>query len=673
MMIARYRNSVRLSLAVGLLAAVTALSHSDDEPAAWTPAQILKTKVVGEISLSAGGKRVAFSVASSHLDEDRSEWISQIHVADADGGNSFQLTRGEKSASAPEWSPDGEWVAFLSPRSGAKANLWRIRVNGGEAEQLTDEKGGILSFQWAPDGRSIAFLMPDPKTEVEERAERERQDALVVDENPKRARLYVVEAAQEAKPVRPVRRLTPGEMHCGGQPPGRNYDWSPDSSRIVFTHQPTPRVDEWQKTDLSIVEAASGKITPLVATEAAETQPIFSPDGQHIAFSCSETPPRWAAASQVKVIGSDGTGLRALSVTFDRKPSLIGWNSAANGILVGEVFHTVNRVWEIPTDGSAPRPMTPDDVMVSQPVLDPSRTVLGFVGEATDRPPEVFTALAVSFQPKPVSHVQKLPSLPWGASEVVRWKSTDGLEVEGLLTLPVGYKAGAKVPLLVVIHGGPAGVFVQTCLASRGPYPLAVFAARGFAILRCNVRGSSGYGKEFRFANQSDWGGGDYRDIQTGIDALIERGIADPNRLGVMGWSYGGFMTSWTITQTKRFKAASVGAAVTNLVSFTGTADISGFIPDYMGGDFWDEPQRWRDHSPVMQVKGVSTPTLIQHGDKDLRVPIGQGYEFYNALRRQNVPVKMVVYPRQPHAIQEPKLLLDAMERNLEWFEHWVR
>jgi dipeptidyl aminopeptidase/acylaminoacyl peptidase len=265
--------------------------------------------------------------------------------------------------------------------------------------------------------------------------------------------------------------------------------------------------------------------------------------------------------------------------------------------------------------------------------------------------------------------VQELPQLPLGQTTPVQWKSTDSREIEGLLTLPVGYKTGERIPLLVVVHGGPTGVFVQNCIVARGPYPIPVFASKGYAVLRCNIRGSSGYGKEFRYANYNDWGGGDYRDIISGVDALIEQGIADPDRLGVMGWSYGGYMTSWTITQTKRFKAASVGAGVTNLMSFTGTADINDFIPDYMGGEYWEQFDRWQARSAMFHVKGVTTPTLIQHGDKDVRVPISQGYELYNALRRQGVLVKMVVYPRQPHGLQEPKMQLDAMHQNVAWFD----
>jgi dipeptidyl aminopeptidase/acylaminoacyl peptidase len=240
------------------------------------------------------------------------------------------------------------------------------------------------------------------------------------------------------------------------------------------------------------------------------------------------------------------------------------------------------------------------------------------------------------------------------------------------LTYPAGYLAGRRVPLLVVIHGGPAGVFIRSFIGAPSPYPVAAFASRGYAVLRCNERGSSGYGRAFRHANYKDWGGGDYQDILSGVDALVAKGVADPDRMGVMGWSYGGYMTSWVITQTKRFKAASVGAGVTNLMSFTGTADIPSFIPDYFGGEYWDTFDTWRARSAMFNVKGVTTPTLIQHGESDRRVPISQGYELYNALKRQGVTTRMVVYPRQPHGIQEPKLMLDAMTRNLEWFDHYV-
>jgi dipeptidyl aminopeptidase/acylaminoacyl peptidase len=305
--------------------------------------------------------------------------------------------------------------------------------------------------------------------------------------------------------------------------------------------------------------------------------------------------------------------------------------------------------------------------------LNRTGTALAYVGQDSDRAPEAYSApLADTLKSTKVSAVQPAFSAALGTTDTVTWNGSDGQVIEGLLTYPVGYQPGTRVPLLLVIHGGPAGAFARSFIGMPSPYPTAVFAARGYAVLRANPRGSSGYGKEFRHANRADWGGGDYRDLMAGVDHVIAMGVADPERLGVMGWSYGGFMTSWVVTQTRRFKAASAGAAVTNLMSFTGVTDIPGFVPDYFGGEYWDVFDAWRAHSAMFNVKGVQTPTLIQHGEADDRVPISQGYEFYNALKRQGVSTKFTVYPRQPHGFTEPKMTLDAARANLEWFDRHV-
>ncbi|MDQ3750757.1 MAG: S9 family peptidase, partial [Acidobacteriota bacterium] len=305
--------------------------------------------------------------------------------------------------------------------------------------------------------------------------------------------------------------------------------------------------------------------------------------------------------------------------------------------------------------------------------LNRTGTMLGFVKQNPETAPEAFVSKIDKFAPVQISRANSdMPKMPIGKTEIVKWKSKDGKEIEGLLTYPVNYQAGQKVPLLLNVHGGPAGVFQQTFIGGRGSYPLATFASRGYAILRPNPRGSSGYGTEFRRANIKGWGMGDYQDLMSGVDKVIEMGVADPERLGVMGWSYGGFMTSWIVTQTKRFKAASAGAPVTNLMSFNGTADIPSFVPDYFGGQAWENMEVYQKHSPMFNVKGVTTPTLIQHGEADVRVPISQGYEFYNALKAQNVPVRMIVLPRQPHGPNEPKMQIAAMQSNLDWFEKYL-
>lgn len=263
--------------------------------------------------------------------------------------------------------------------------------------------------------------------------------------------------------------------------------------------------------------------------------------------------------------------------------------------------------------------------------------------------------------------------LSLGKIELVKWKNkTDGLELDGLLLTPPGYTPGKSYPLLLVIHGGPAGAFQTSFALRRGAYPVQAFASQGYVVFMPNPRGSGGYGEHFRKANIKDWGYSDYNDIQDGVDELVARGIADKDRLGVMGWSYGGFMTSWTITQTQRFKAASVGAGVTNLFSMYGTTDIPPFQESYFGARPWEDRELYAKHSAMSFVDKVTTPTLIQHGTEDRRVPISQGEELYTALRSRGATVEMVKYPRSQHGLSEPKLIRDSMMRNLEWFDRYV-
>jgi dipeptidyl aminopeptidase/acylaminoacyl peptidase len=697
---------MRAAVVAALFLTLASIAGAQSPPAKWTPELALKVKSLSNIAVSPDGQQVAFQVATAETEGERSEWVSQIYVANADGSRAFQLTRGEKSASQPAWSPDGEWVGFISARSG-KANVWRAPVFGGEAEQLTDEKGGVVGFRWSPDGRSIAFTMTDPPTAAEEKAQKEKNDAQVVDQNLKQVRLYAAPVAPDSAGQRPARKLT-------GDYSVNEFDWSPDGKTIVFSRTPSPKADDWTRSDVSTVDVASATEKPLAATAAAESQPQYSPDGQWIALTISDNPPTWGATARVYLVPPAGGTPEPLAESFDRQPGIVGWAPDGKRVLIEEIQHTVSRLSALPADGGPEVDLSLPGVMVSGasinrlPAAPPPapaaaagapgqggpppqrgargrraefvergpvqrvKAMVGFVSQAPDRAPEVYLTPAESFKPLQVSHVQDLPAHPIGKTEVVTWQAPDGKSIEGLLTYPVGYQPGTKVPLLVIVHGGPTGVFDQSFIASRGAYPIAAFASEGYAVLRCNVRGSSGYGRDFRYANYGDWGGGDYQDIMSGVDAMIQRGIADGDRLGVMGWSYGGYMTSWIVTQTKRFKAASVGAGVSNLMSFTGTSDIPSFLPDYFGGEYWDVFDKWRSHSAMFNVKGVSTPTLIQHGEADQRVPTEQGYEFYNALKRQGVPVKMVTYPRQPHGLQEPKLQLDAMTRNLEWFGAWV-
>lgn len=633
----------------------------------WTPEMQLKTKIVAAPQISSDGKRVVYSVNEAVMTAEKSEFVTQIWLANIDGTGNFQITFGEKSSTNPKWSPDGNSIAFTSNRKDNKNNLYLLRVAGGEAEPLTDLKGNVAEFEWSPNGNSIAYLLTDLKTDEEDKNDKGKNDFRWVDENQKMARLYVVPVAKDVNGKRESKKLTTENYNVS------SFDWSPDGKTIVFDFVKTSGANDWTTADVALLDAASGKTTVLANTPAAETAPLFSPDGKTIALVISDVPVRWAQSNTIHVVPATGGTPRPLAASHDNQPNVVGWSADGRRIYFSEAKGTGTRIYALDVAADKITNLNETDEVINAVSINRAGNMMAFVKQNSQTAPEAFATKTDNFAPVQISRANAdVPKMPFGKTEVIRWKSKDGREIEGLLTYPTNYQTGQKVPLILNVHGGPAGVFQQSYIAGRGSYPIAAFASRGYAILRPNPRGSSGYGTEFRRANIKDWGGMDYQDLMSGVDAVIKMGVADENRLGVMGWSYGGFMTSWIVTQTTRFKAASAGAPVTNLMSFNGTADIPAFVPDYFGGQSWENPEIYAKHSAMFNVKGVSTPTLIQHGEADIRVPISQGYEFYNALKSQNVPTRMIVFPRQPHGLQEPKMQIAAMQSNLEWFEKYI-
>lgn len=657
-----YRSFVFAAVVCAGVAAVEAQSM-------WSPEMQVKTKAIASTRVSPDGQWVVYSVSDVMMTPDRGEYVSQLWLASADGKDTWQLTYGDKSSSNAKWSPDGSMIAFTSTRKDNRNNLYAIRVRGGEAEALTDLKSSVGDFDWSPDGRWIAYTMTDPKSEDEEKNDKSRNDFRWVDENVKMARLYVIPFAKSSDGKREPRRLAADGRHVTG------FDWSPDGRTIAVSHVISPVANFWPTSDVSLVDVATGKLTPLATTEASEGGPIFSPDGKWIAVNATDLPNRWAGSSKITIYPAGGGSPRAMRATYDGQPNILGWTPDGSKLLFTESKGTGTALYEAEVASGSVKEQDYQDAAIGSVNLTrtPSGPALAMVVQHADAPPEAYVVTPASGKMIRISHANDdMARMPIGKTEIVKWKSTDGRDIEGLLTYPIGYQAGTKAPLILNIHGGPTGVFTQSYLGGRGVYPLATFSQKGYAILRVNPRGSSGYGTAFRQANIKDWGGMDYQDLMTGVDKVIAMGIADPERLGVMGWSYGGYMTSWIITQTKRFKAASAGAPVTNLMSFNGTADIPSFVPDYFGGQAWENPEIYAKHSAMFNIKGVTTPTLIEHGDADVRVPISQGYELYNALKAQGVPTRMIVLPRQPHGPTEPRMQMAAMQANLDWFEKYL-
>jgi dipeptidyl aminopeptidase/acylaminoacyl peptidase len=370
-----------------------------------------------------------------------------------------------------------------------------------------------------------------------------------------------------------------------------------------------------------------------------------------------------------------GGPARKMAVTFNRQPHIIDWSPDSQSLLFDELYKTTRVAYNLPINGGSPKIITPSNGLWQYPSINKAGDLMAFTFQDFNTPPVVVTYSLKNQQTRRLSSINDdFAKMKHAESEVISWKSKDGkYTIEGLLTYPMNYQKGRKYPLILNIHGGPAGSFIQAYTGASSVFPVQVWAEEGYVTLRPNPRGSGGYGGDFRIANYGDWGFGDYEDIMAGVDDLIAKNIVHPDSLCVTGLSYGGYMTSWIITKTNRFKAAAVDAGVTDLISFTTTTDIPDFIPQYFGCEMWEKPDVYMKHSAMFQIKNVKTPTLVLHGEVDTRVPTSQGQELYGALKRLGVTTELVLYPRTQHGVSEPKFMLDYAVRTLDWFHKYLK
>jgi dipeptidyl aminopeptidase/acylaminoacyl peptidase len=357
---------------------------------------------------------------------------------------------------------------------------------------------------------------------------------------------------------------------------------------------------------------------------------------------------------------------------FEYAPGPPTWSADGRTIYFSAPVRTTTQLFAVPAGGGTPAPLTSGRGVISSASFSRDGAAVAFARSDLQHPADVYLMRRGVREPaKLTDHNPQVRELSLGASEVVRWTSTDGMEIEGTVVYPVGYERGRRYPMVVQIHGGPSGVWSESFPGSWGNFA-HVWAGNGWVVFSPNVRGSSAYGEKFLFANVKDWGKGDYEDAQSGVDALIARGVADSAKLAQTGWSYGGYLTAWTITQTTRFKAAMVGAGLTDMFSMYSTNDLQRTLDAYFGAQPWDDVEIYRQKSAMTFIKRAKTPTLIQHGGADTRVPIGQAQELYMGLRKNGVPVELVIYPREPHGLQEPRHQLDKMRREYAWFAKYV-
>lgn len=632
--------------------------------------QIIDLKRPGGTAISPDGRLVAFTVNETNWEDNAYE--TEIFLVPAGGGEApahrsfsggvVQLTRARKSSTAPAWSPDGKWIAFGSDRTD-KRQIYLISPAGGEALALTNGDESVGSFAWSPDGKSIAFTMTDPKSDGHKERDKKYGEFAVVDQDWRLTHLHVVDVDPNASAPAKARRLTSGGFTVGG------FDWSPDSKSIAFDHRVDPNPPNGNTADISVVTVADGSVRALVTRDGADGGPVWSPDGSQIAFMASAA--IMFKNSRINVVAASGGVPKSVSDAYDEQPSIIDWTP--NGILFGGLDGISSRIYRIHPDGRI-EPQTPA-----------SRTTLGsisfsrdfsvgaFVASDAARFPEVYAGSLNAPATKLTNFGDQIRSWKVGNREMVSWKSTDGATIEGVLHKPADYQAGKRYPLLVIIHGGPTGISRPVRVAGASPYPIEQWLGKGAVILEPNYRGSAGYGEKFRSLNFRNLGVGDAWDVLSGVDHLLAQGIADPDRMGVMGWSQGGYISAFLATHKRQpFKAISVGAGISNWMTYYVNTDIHQFTRHYLGATPWDDPAIYALTSPMTTIKQANTPTLIQHGEFDTRVPTPNAYELYQGLQDVGVPVKLVIYKGFNHGLNKPKAARAAMEHNFEWFNQYV-
>ena len=664
------RRLVLVSGLFGLCLGVSAGRIAAQAPATPSIDDLINLRRVGAPAISPDGRQVAFTIRETNWEENAYEtelWLGG-------SGALRQLTNSKKSSLQPAWSPDGAWLAFISDRDG-KRQLYRIALAGGEAEQLTSGDEGVANFAWSPKGNQIAFTMIDAVTDAMKARDKDWGEIRIEDEDQRYTHLYVLDlpgasaGGSQDPPLRyGVKQLTLGSFVVG------SFDWSPDATTIAFDHRISSDAGEGGSADISVVTVATAAREAIVTQAGPDANPQWSPDGSQIAFASTMGKPFYFFQNGVIAVVTPGKNdIRSLTDAFDESPNIVAWTR-------GGIFFTASqRTWSYlfhldPLTKKTTRHAVRDQWIGGSFSLTPDGTTTAFIGSSAIEFPDVYIAPVQTMAAKKISDTgAQIASWPKHTREVVKWKSQDGAEIEGVLHKPADFQAGRRYPLLVVIHGGPTGVSRPVPYGQVGYYPVDGFLAKGALVLEPNYRGSAGYGEAFRSLNVRNLGIGDAWDVLSGIDALVQQGLVDKDRVGSMGWSQGGYISAFLTTRhSDRFKALSVGAGISDWMTYYVNTDIHPFTRQYLKATPWDDPKIYADTSPMTYIKQARTPTLIQHGGEDPRVPIPNAFQLYQGLRDQKVPVQLSIFKGFGHGLTKPKANRGAMQQNLDWFSKYV-
>jgi dipeptidyl aminopeptidase/acylaminoacyl peptidase len=645
--------------------------------------EVISLRSVGGVNISDDGKNVVYTLQSTDWNDNRFDseiWLSK------NGAKPFQLTNTPKgSSTSPSFSPGGEWIAFLADR-GNKNQIYVINIEGGEAKAVTNEEEGVSSFDWHPSGTKFIFQKSDPEDKNKKEQEKryggfeadDKEYTLShlwqVDFNPNLpdpSSLPCYEKTDSLKVKAGCIELPKAKRITEGKFTVTSYIVSPDGTKVAFSHQPDPLINSFIKSDISLVNLSDNKITPLITNPSSDGLEDWSPDSKEILFTSngSDTLSNFYKNSQVFAININTKATRQLAKSLDEDVGGFTWTPT--GIYASIWNKTKRLIYRLDPATGAHSVFKDSPSQIFGLSFSKDGETMAFTGRADDQLTEVFVSPIKGNAEQLTDMTGQLKNWKIAQSEVISWKSKDGATIEGVLHKPKDYDPSKKYPLLVVIHGGPTGIDTPTPVPAY-VYPIVQWLDKGCLVLRPNYRGSAGYGEAFRSLNVKNLGVGDMWDVISGVEYLDKKGMIDKTKMGSMGWSQGGYISAFLTTNTDVFKAISVGAGISNWMTYYVNTDIHPFTRQYLKATPWSDETIYKKTSPMTNINKAKTPTLIQHGEFDKRVPIANAYELLQGLRDKNVPAELIVYKGFGHGITKPKERLAATWHNWQWFNKYV-
>jgi dipeptidyl aminopeptidase/acylaminoacyl peptidase len=644
----------------------------------------LSLKQAGSPVISSNGKYVAYTITSTDWAAngyDTEIWLSH------EGQDPVQLTRTLKGSSgAPAFTPDNKYLSFLADR-GDKTQLFIIPVDGGEALQITKDEDGIGGYEWSPNGKQIVYSKAEPDSK-KEKSFKDRYGAFSVEgEEYKQSHLWLLQynydsvilagqypcyTSKDSTVKNPdcykiplAKKLTDGNFTVAG------FSWSPDGRSIIFNKQPNPLINSSMYSDIALIDVGTKKTEILIANPTGDAFSEWSPDGKFFIYrsSIDDSLSNFFRNSRLFIYEMATKKSREIGADIDENKGVYAWTE--KGIFLNAAQKMKVAVYQMdPQTGISKQIKTLLDNTGFINFSKKSDQVV-VIGRNFSNLPEVYTGRWDGDWKKISNTNAQISSWNTPVNEIVDWRSKDGTIIEGVLLKPSNFDPSKKYPLLVVIHGGPTG----TDRPEPTPtyvYPIMQWVEKGALVLRVNYRGSAGYGEKFRSLNVRNLGVGDMWDVVSGVETLTKKGIIDTTRMGCMGWSQGGYISAFLTTNSSIFKAISVGAGISNWITYYVSTDITPFTRQYLKATPWQDMDIYTKTSPMTNINNARTPTLIQHGELDRRVPISNAYELYRGLQDRGIPSKLIVYKAFGHGITKPKERLAAIWHNWQWFNHYV-